>query len=292
VAMGKVLMVGWKLVLLTFFLFFSYSVASKLLGLSDVPQNMQNGNGFLMVLAACALQSVVLSYPILRSPLRGGWLVLNMFLIFYGIATFLTQIETVVFLQYLVNVVPVADVPWLFLQGAVVAALFSPFAVLIWGKMRRREGIPNETRYPTMSWKAWVLKIILLAVLYVVIYVGFGALVFRPLAGRAFQEYYAGLTLPFWILLFQMVRAILWVGMALLVIEVMKGAWWEMRLGVALLFSVLMGSLLLFPNPYMPVNIRMAHFVEITSSNFLFGWVVVWVLLRRRPGPNESVAGT
>jgi len=231
VAMGKVLMFGWKLVLLTFFLFFSYSVASKLLGLSDVPQNMQNGNGFLMVLAACALQSVVLSYPILRSPLRGGWLVLNMFLIFYGIATFLTQIETVVFLQYLVNVVPVADVPWLFLQGAVVAALFSPFAVLIWGKMRRREGIPNETRYPTMSWKAWVLKIILLAVFYVVIYMGFGALVFRPLAGRAFQEYYAGLTLPFWIFPFQMVRAILWVGMALLVIEVMKGTWWEMRLG-------------------------------------------------------------
>ena len=289
--MGKVFVAGLKLVLLTFFLFFSYSVASRFLGLSDVPQNTQNGNGFFMVLAACALQSVVLSYPILRSPLRGGWLVLNMFLVFYGIATFLTQIETVVFLRYLVNVVPVTDVPGLFLQGTVVAALFSPFAVLIWGKMRRRERTSNETRRPTMSWKAWVLKIILLAVFYVVIYAGFGALIFRPLAGWAFQEYYAGLTLPFWILPFQMVRAILWVGMALLVIKVMEGAWWEMRLGVAFLFSLLMGSLLLFPNPYMPVTIRMAHFVEITSSNFLFGWVAVWVLLRRRPGPNESVAG-
>jgi hypothetical protein len=33
----------------------------------------------------------------------------------------------------------------------------------------------------------------------------------------------------------------------------------------------LMGSLLLVPTEIMPDTIRMAHFVEVSSSNFLFG---------------------
>jgi len=71
-----------------------------------------------------------------------------------------------------------------------------------------------------------------------------------------------------------------WTALALPVIRMMKGRWWEAGLAVALLFSVLMGFLLLLPNPYMPDTIRMAHFVEVSLSNFLFGWVVVWLLNR------------
>ncbi|MGD2250203.1 MAG: hypothetical protein PVF58_17515 [Candidatus Methanofastidiosia archaeon] len=58
----------------------------------------------------------------------------------------------------------------------------------------------------------------------------------------------------------------------------MKGSWKEAGLVVALLFSVLMGALLLLPNPFMPPQMRFAHFVEVVSSNFVFGWIVVWVL--------------
>jgi hypothetical protein len=31
-------------------------------------------------------------------------------------------------------------------------------------------------------------------------------------------------------------------------------------------------------NPIMPDAVRLAHFKEIFSSNFIFGWFVVWVL--------------
>jgi len=112
----------------------------------------------------------------------------------------------------------------------------------------------------------------------VLIYIGFGMFVFQPLAGDAFQQFYAGLEMPSWILPFQALRALIWVALALPIIRMMKGAWWETGLAVSLLYSVLMGGLLLMPNPFMPEVICRAHFVEILTSNFVFGWIVVWVL--------------
>ena len=58
----------------------------------------------------------------------------------------------------------------------------------------------------------------------------------------------------------------------------MKGRWWEAGLAVALLFAVLMNSQLLIPNPLMPREVRMVHLQETASSNFLFGWLIVWLL--------------
>jgi hypothetical protein len=47
---------------------------------------------------------------------------------------------------------------------------------------------------------------------------------------------------------------------------------------VAVLFAV-MTSQLLLPNPLMPDEVRMVHLVETATSNFLFGWLVVLILL-------------
>jgi hypothetical protein len=132
-----------------------------------------------------------------------------------------------------------------------------------------------------MGWIEWVWKLVLIAIAYVVIYFSFGSFVFMPLAGEAYQSYYGDLRPVAWLPLLQVVRGIMWAVLVLPVIRMMKGRWWEICLAVALLFSVLMGFLLLLPNPIMPDAIRRAHFVEVTSSNFLFGWIVAWVLHRR-----------
>jgi hypothetical protein len=240
-----------------------------------------------MILLVSLLQTVVLSYPIIRSRWTGWPLVVTMIFVFYGVMTFLSQIETVVFLQYLEDVVPVEETPRLFLDGAITAALFSPLAVLIHGKMRGSEESQGPNRRLVMPWVEWVWKLIVIAVVYVFIYISFGMFVAVPLAGDAFQEYYADLQLPAWILPFQVVRAMIWTAIALPVIRMMKGRWWEAGLAVALLFSVLMGSLLLIPTEFMPEAIRLAHFVEVTSSNFLFGWIVVWLLNRHHGSLHE-----
>ena len=85
-----------------------------------------------------------------------------------------------------------------------------------------------------------------------------------------------------WLVPLQVVRAMLWTALAVLVIRMMKGRWWEIGLVVALLFAVVMNSQLLIPNPFMPAEVRMVHLVETASSNFLFGWLVVWLLFSFR----------
>jgi O-antigen/teichoic acid export membrane protein len=154
-------------------------------------------------------------------------------------------------------------------------------AVLIHGKIGGKEQSPEPNHRLAMPGTEWVWKLLLIAIAYVVIYFSFGSFVFMPLAGEAYQSYYGDLRPVAWLPLLQVVRGITWAVLVLPVIRMMKGRWWEICLAVALLFSVLMGFLLLLPNPIMPDAIRRAHFVEVTSSNFLFGWIVAWVLHRR-----------
>lgn len=50
-------------------------------------------------------------------------------------------------------------------------------------------------------------------------------------------------------------------------------------LAVGLAFTLLSGvAVLMIPNPFFPDSVRWVHFGEVTSSNFVFGCVVGWVL--------------
>lgn len=270
-----------KVIVLTILLFACWSAAARVVGLADSSQPDTQAGAMTAMLSMCALHAVVISYPIVRSRWSGWPLLLTILVVYYGIVTFLSQIETVVFLNYLVDIVPADMIPRFFLHGLITAMVFAPLAVLVHGKIRGAAGIREPNPRLLMPWTQWVWKVIVIAVVYVVICFAFGALVFIPLAGGAFEEYYAGLQLPAWMLPYQVLRGMMWIAVALPVIRMMKGAWWEAGLAVALLFSVLMSSTLLIPNEYMPAEIRRAHFVEILTSNFLFGWIVVWTFHRR-----------
>lgn len=283
---------GLKLVALTLILFLCFTASYTVSGLVtssigvELPthstQTIEPADTMAALLIVCAFQAIVLSYPIIRSRWTGWRLVVTIFFVHYGVMTFLSQIETVVFLNYLVDIIPAAMIPHLFIQGAVVAALFSPLAVLIHGKMKGTEQSQEPNRRLVMPRMEWAWKLLFVAIAYVVVYFSFGFFVAVPLAGDAFQSYYGDLLLqgPAWIPLLQMVRGMIWAALALPVIRSMKGDWWEAGLAVALLFSVLMGFLLLIPTEIMPDAIRRAHFIEVTASNFLFGWIVVWLLNR------------
>ena len=85
-----------------------------------------------------------------------------------------------------------------------------------------------------------------------------------------------------WLFAFQVFRAMQWTAFALPVIRMLKGHPWETGLMVGLLFA--MGSSqLLLPNPFMPEAVARVHLVETATSNFLFGFTLVWILLRLGP---------
>lgn len=268
-----------RVLLLSFCLFAFYGIAASAAGLTATAGEAGPGAAGWLLLV-CFLISAAVSFPVLRSRWRGLKLTAAVFAVVFGVMTVLTQIETVVFLRQLTDIIPAAAVPPLIWQGTIVAALFAPAAVFLHGKMRGGE-VPGAVGLPVLSVRVWVRRLVLISVVYVFLYVGFGALVFRPLAGAAFEAYYSDLQMPWWILLFQAGRALIWAAVAAPVLALMEGTRREKSLAVALLFAALMGSVLLIPNPFMPAAIRLAHCVEVTASNFLFGWVLAAVLTRK-----------
>lgn len=265
--------------------FILFAVVSAVL----IPQAESTGSsqtsaaGSLLVV--CILQTVVLAYVILRSR-WGGWrLAVTIFVVLFGTMTVMPQIESAIFISGL----PPGFLPRLFLMGAIIAAILSPLAILI---LRKRKKDPSQQPRGrlVMPIREWAWKLGVIAVVYVGLYFTFGYYVAWQIP--EVRAYYGG-TDPTgfieqmqsvlgdtpWLPAFQVLRAMMWTALALPVIRMMKGAWWEAGLAVALLFSVVMAQLLM-PNPYMPEVVRMAHLVETSSSNFIFGWFIVWLLHR------------
>ncbi len=261
-----------RVIILTFLLFAIFSLTS----LAMFPASSGGSGSIFPLLLVCLLNVLGLSLLVVNSRVGGIKLVLVIFSIFFGISTLLSQIETWFFLNYFESIVPSDILIRIFVNGLLIAAIFSPLAVLVLGRINDDKGFGKMD----MSLKEWFWKLTATSLFYVIVYISFGMFVFMPLAGSSFQEYYGNLQLPWWILLFQWFRGLTWVSLAVLIIKTVKGSPIEVGLITAMLFSVLMASSLLLPNEFMPKEIRFAHFVEIMTSNFLFGLVTTYVLYR------------
>ncbi len=274
---------------LTILLFICFAVAGTLVRLPEAsPPSETAGSPVITLLAVCFLNAAVLTHIILRSRWAGWRLAATVFLVFYGVTTFMGQIESAIFITRL----PPGALPRLFLMGALVAAPFSALAVLILGKRKPSTsdvGPNTRLQMPASEW-AWKLGVI--AVLYVILYFTFGYFVaWRHPEVRAYYEgvdtgsFAAHMAMVIrdtpLLIPIQIVRALLWTALALPVIRMMKGKRLETALAIGLLFSVVMNAQLLLPNPYMPEAVRMAHLAETASSNFLFGAFIGWLLSKR-----------
>jgi hypothetical protein len=214
---------------------------------------------------------------------RSNWFGLKLFFaiitLHFGITVFLTQIESYVFLDQLVNILPKGCLPYLVLDNSISTILFSLLTVTVAGKWKQRN-IPKENRRLKMPPVEWAIKLFTLGVLYYFVYTQFGRFVMVPLAGQeASNSYYAGLEMPSWMFAFQVFRGIVWVLIAVPLIQMFKGNRLETAVIVGLSFSILMGINLLIPVPFMPDKIRIAHLVEVMTSNFTFGVIVSFVMM-------------
>jgi hypothetical protein len=270
----------------TILYFSSFAVVSGALLATATQESVPADAGATLraLLIVSLINAAVWTYLILRSRWTGWKLILTVFVVFYGVNTLMPQIET----AYFITRLPPGMLPRLFLAGLIMSAAFAPLAVLILGKIKGATSEPSRLKMPAVQ---WVWKLSLIVVAYVIIYFTFGYFVaWRSAAVRA---YYGGSDPVGFIvhimnllrdepLLFvlQAIRALLWAALAVPVIKITKGPWWEAALAVALLFAVV-NSQLLIPNPLMPAEVRMAHLLETATSNFLFGWLVVFILTFR-----------
>lgn len=288
--MKTALFVVPRVIALTIILSICVAVAGGVVGLqgnSQPPE--QAGAAVLPLLAVCFLQVVVLTHLILRSRWTGWRLVATVFVLFYGVMTFMPQIESAVFL----NRLPRGTLSRLFLMGALIAAPFSVLAVLILGKRKAGTVDTEPDSRLVMPLSEWAWKLAVIALVYLTLYFTFGY--FIAWKNPAVPEYYGGtdpgsffaqmgtvLRNTPWLIPFQILRAMFWVALALPVIRMLKGQWQETAIALGSLFAVMTAPLLL-PNPYMPETVRMAHLVETGSSNFIFGVFIAWLLTQRHP---------
>jgi hypothetical protein len=297
--MKATLILAIRLAALTVLYFICFAAASAALlpAPAQQPAAAEAGAALGALLAVSFLNTAVLSHVMIRSRWAGWKLILTVFFILYGVTTVMPQIETAFFLTSL----PPGMLPRLFLAGAVIAAVFSPLAVLILRQWRPEPADRESPARLKMSTGEWVGKLSLIVTAYLLIYFTFGY--FIAWKSAAVRAYYGGVDpggflaqmntvvreTP-WLLPLQAARAVLWAAIAVPVIRMMKGPPWEAGAAVALLFAVVMNSQLLLPNPFMPHEVRMVHLVETASSNFLFGWLTALVLLwPRRPGADTLV---
>jgi hypothetical protein len=291
----KIVLLLLRIVALTVILFVCYAIAGAAVRL---PANTQDpAAGTLALIVVCVLQTLVLSYLILRSSWSGMRLALAIALVFYGVATFMPQIESAVFITSL----PAGTLPRLFVMGALVAIPFAALSVLVLGKRKADPVDLNSTARLTMPASEWAWKLALIAVAYVTLYLSFGY--FIAWRNPALRAYYGDidpgsftgqighiLRDMTWLVPFQIVRAMCWVAIAIPVMKMLKGDRLETALALGFLFAVVMNSLLLLPNPYMPESVRMSHLVETASSNFIFGVLVGWLLTERHTVARPSLA--
>lgn len=250
-------------------------------GPAEGAAGMSPWQAFVPLLIYSFLIACLFGYIIYRSRWHGLKLAIFIFVSFFGIMTVAGQLESLLFLQ---DQLPAGMVGKIFLQGVILAGLFSPFAVMIMGKTKQ-PGVAEEAKQrPGVPLPEWIWKVLVIGVVYLIVYLLFGYYV--AWKSPVLQQYYGGTdpgnffvhlsnlwnTSPY-VFPFQIARGLLWMLFALPIIRMHKGGKLEVAITLALLLAFWSFQLLI-PNPYMPAEVARVHLVEIFSSNFIFGFII------------------
>ena len=243
------------------------------------------GNIFVPLLILSLCVGIVSSYLILRSSWHGWTLAGAMFVGMYGISTVVTQIESLVFLS---SKLPHGMVRAIFAQGAIATALFAPLAVLLLGKWRATiPGMvypaPARIRAASAAWKLASLMFV-----FVFLYMFFGYYV--AWQNPEVRKYYGGPEWPTffdslkgnwlnspWIFPIASLRALLYVAFVFPIVRMLRVARWESAAATALFLSA-WTTILLLPNPFMPLSVARSHFWETLGFSLVFGTLLGWLL--------------
>lgn len=283
-----------RILALTILLFILFAVGGTMIGAPQGPEPTDEGTAALLLLAACLLNVLVITFIVRKSVIFGWKLVITLLLSFYGIMTFMSQIEAAVFPTQMSS-----EMVWkVFAMGIIITAPFSLVAVPLLGRWREASK-GAEPLIASFGLAGWMWRLSLIACVYVIIYFVFGYFVAWQFS--AVREYYGGGELQgffshlsavvsdsTWLIGFQLLRGLIWAVLGLLIVKIVGNRKLAAPLAVGLAFAVLMNSQLLLPNPFMPEAVRMAHLLETASSNFLFGCFAGWMLMNRSSARYEE----
>ena len=256
----------------------------------QVPQVPENFLRSFLVFTFCV--GGTLSYLILRSRWHGWMLAGAIFVGMYGISTVAIQVESVAFLS---NKLPPGMIRALFVQGAIVAALFAPLAVLALGMWRAASLRAPTSPAAPLKLASILLRLAILVAAFVFLYLFFGYYV--AWRNPELQRFYGGPELATfwaawrhnwtsspWIYALAAFRALLHIACLYPLVRMLHTSRRESALAAAL-FLACWTTVLLLPNPLMPASVARSHFWETLGFNLVFGALAGWLLCFTGPVP-------
>ncbi|MFN2239823.1 MAG: hypothetical protein ABR524_10570 [Thermoanaerobaculia bacterium] len=211
---------------------------------------------------------VVLAWLAQRARWRGWRLATALAVVLYGILSFNSIIEAMFFGFFTARTGAV-----ILLMTALSSALFAPALLLL---AKRDSSSPARS-----EWSLFLTapRFAAGAAAYLVIYFVFGLIIFPFVA-----DFYAGFGTPSMARVIGMallVRGPIFVALAALIIAMSGASRRETILMVAVSMSVLGGvAPLMVPSSLFPDAVRLVHFIEVSSENLLFGWILGMLLTR------------
>jgi len=204
-----------------------------------------------------------------------GWTLLA----YIGSAQLLGHVETIAF-NFMFDFSP-GQIVFLVYSQALTALLFVPLIITVAGKWKA-PAVPPEVRtepFLSMPTRSFLVRLAILAVLWYFCYMLAGFVIADPIT----HDYYAAKhpDLPrinSWLPILQFFRGIAWTLLFILGIRIMNRPARESGLLVGLAFGIFHAAGLLLPSPFMPAEMRLAHFPEIVVSLVMQGVLVVSVM--------------
>jgi hypothetical protein len=240
-------------------------------------------SGELMLFLACLMNTGVILYFIYNCRIKGWILAGILFLVTFGIQSFMAQIETLWFNDSLK--LPINGI-WAIVTGGAVMNLVFAFAA-VWLTGNFSTSLKSEYTKVKPDIVPLLKRVILFSVIiWPAVY--FMAGYFIAWQFSEVRLFYSGSTemasfydlmkdnLVSGLYFFQIFRGVLWILIALLVFSVTYGSLVHKGIILGLLLACLGSSGLILPNPVMPYMVRMGHLVETASSSFLWGIILAW----------------
>jgi hypothetical protein len=272
---------------LLFFIFFTLVVLPNVFIPLNIKVENQSEYNTKMIYVLLLIQFSILIYLVKRLNLWGVKLFLSTVIIFWGLQTFMTQVETWYFREAMPAITN-RELLNLFLRPLITAVTFIPLALWILGKWKQDTESSVPQTQANLKWK----EVLWLSAAYVIIYFAFGYFVAWQF--EAVRLFYSGniknagfigqiqqtMQTKNFIFLFQFFRGFLWIMVGFPIVMYLKGGKKEKILACVFLYS-LPAIQLIVDNPFMPQQVRIAHLLEVATSNGLFGLLIGYVSTRR-----------
>lgn len=274
----KVIVLTARILALTILGFITMAVASAITPSPEFLKSntaSSSGQAAGMLLLTRFVLALIFVFIIENANIRGFRLMVLLFWVFFGVTTFVMQLETIIFGSAF-PMLSTADVLLMAFTALVGALLFVPVSVVVMGKWRN-DNLPMQPLFQ----KNFLTRVIPLAILYPMLYFFFGYVV--AWQSPAVREFYATTTIttaqPL-LTFIQIGRGFLWV-LAGLPLFMMFEKRIHSFIASTLCYAVFPSIALLIPNPLMPEAVRLAHFVEIALSMAFFGLAAGWLMTRK-----------